>query len=100
MTTKKKHCEKRRNQHFLLFAKDFPAVFSHISDPIIWAFPKGQILDSSKLKQYAGDNFKFDENGRMFSKQLENAVGKGEIAHYEQFLLFQQCFQKICTADT
>ena len=26
--------------------------------------------------------------------------GKGEIAHYEQFLLFPQCFQKTRTADT
>ena len=25
-------------------------------------------------------------------------MGKGEIAHYEQFLLFPQCFQKTCTA--
>ena len=23
-------------------------------------------------------------------------MGKGEIAHYEQFLLFPQCFQKVC----
>ena len=27
-------------------------------------FPKRQILDSSKLKEFADDNFKFDENGR------------------------------------
>ena len=26
-------------------------------------------------------------------------MGKGEIARYEQFLLFPQCFQKSCTAD-
>ena len=26
-------------------------------------------------------------------------MGKGEIARYGQFLLFQQCFQKTCTAD-
>ena len=26
-------------------------------------------------------------------------MGKGEIAHYEQFLLFPQCFQKACFAD-
>ena len=26
------------------------------------------------------DNFKFDENGRKFSKRVENTVGKGEIA--------------------
>ena len=28
------------------------------------------------------------------SKQVENTVGKGEIARYEQFLLFPQCFRK------
>ena len=45
-----------------------------------------QILDSSKLKEFADDNFKFDENGRKLSKQVENTVGKGEIARFEQFL--------------
>ena len=59
-----------------------------------------QSLDSPKLKEFADDNFKFDENGRMFTKLGENTVGKGEIAHYEQFLLFPQCFQKTFTADT
>ena len=54
------------------------------------------ILDSSKLKEFADDNFTFDENGRKLSKQVENAVGKGEIARYKQFLLFPQCFQKAC----
>ena len=44
-------------------------------------------LDSSKLKEFA-DNFNFDENGRKFSKRVENTVGKGEIARNEQFLLF------------
>ena len=46
-------------------------------------FSKRRILDPSKLKQFADDNFKFDENGRKFSKWLEDTVGKGEIAHYE-----------------
>ena len=55
-----------------------------------------QILDSSKLKEFTDDNFKFDENGRKLSKRVENTVGKGEIARYEQFLLFPQCFQKAC----
>ena len=27
-------------------------------------------------------------------------MGQGEIARYEQFLLFPQCFQKTCMADT
>ena len=48
-----------------------------------------QILDSSKLKEFADDNFKFDKNGRKLCEWVENIVGKGEIAHYEQFLLFQ-----------
>ena len=46
------------------------------------------------MKQSADNNFKFDENIRKSSKRVENTVGKGEIAHYEQFLLFPQCFQK------
>ena len=63
-------------------------------------FPKLQIVDFSQLKDFADDYFKFDENGRKFSKWVENTVGKGEIAHDEQFLLFPQCFQKTCYADT
>ena len=55
-----------------------------------------QISDSSKVKEFADDNFKFDKNGRKLYKQVENTVGKGEIARYEQFLLFPQCFQKAC----
>ena len=61
-------------------------------------FPKRQIFDP--LKEFADNDFKFEEIGRKFSKWLENTVGKGEIARYEQFLLFPQCFQKTCTAAT
>ena len=43
--------------------------------------------------------FKFNESGTKFSTQVEITVEKGEIARYEQFLLFPQCFQKTCTAD-
>ena len=39
-----------------------------------------QILDSPKLKDFADDNSKLDENGRKFSKWVESTVGKGEIA--------------------
>ena len=47
-------------------------------------------------KEFADDNFKFDKNGRKLSKRVENNVGKGEIACYEQFLFLPQCFQKDC----
>ena len=63
-------------------------------------FPNDKFLNSSKLKELADDAFKFDENDRKFSKQVENTAGNGEITHYEQFLLFPECFQKTCTADT
>ena len=44
--------------------------------------------------------FMFDENGRKSSKRLENTMGKGKSVQYEHFLLFPQCFQKTCPADT
>ena len=47
------------------------------------------------MKELADDNFKFDENSRQFYEWVVNTVGKEEIARYEQFLLFQQCFQRL-----
>ena len=58
---------------------------------MFYTFPKRQILDSPKLKEFADDNFKLQTTisiGSQFSKRIENTVGKGEIARYEQFLLF------------
>ena len=37
--------------------------------------------------------------GIQLSDLVENVVGKEEIARYEQFLLFQQCFQKLSVVD-
>ena len=36
----------------------------------------------------------------VLQKWVQNTVGNREIARSEQFLLFPQCFQKTCTADT
>ena len=56
------------------------------------------LLTFSKFKSLQM-TIKFNENSIMFSKWIEKTVGKGEIACYEQFFLFPQCFQKTCTAD-
>ena len=32
------------------------------------------------MKEFADDNFKFDENGKKFFRWVEITVGKGEIA--------------------
>ena len=37
--------------------------------------------------------------GIHLSDWVENIVGKGEIARYEQFLLFPRCFQKLVDAS-
>ena len=37
--------------------------------------------------------------GIQLSDLVENIVGKGEIARYEQFLLFPQCFLKLSVVD-
>ena len=65
---------------------------------VLKPFPKRQNLDSSKLLQtktsYLTKMAESSPNG------VENTMVKGEIARYEQFLLFLQRFQKTCTADT
>ena len=43
---------------------------------------KIKILDSSKLNEFADDNFKYDEDDRRFSRWVQNTVGKGEITRY------------------
>ena len=96
------------NKQFLLFSRFLPymAAIFHFKCTLkcrlqfvsIWTskiLSSGNGLNSSKLKKLAEDNFKCKENGRKFFKQVENTERKGEIAHYEQFFLFPQCFQKL-----
>ena len=35
-----------------------------------------------KLKEFADNIFRYDENGGKFSEKIENNVGKAEIASY------------------
>ena len=46
------------------------------------------------MKELADDNFKFDENGRQFSKQVGNTVGKRDIARKEHFFPFPTVLSK------
>ena len=48
----------------------------NISSAVSQVYAKQQILDSTKLKNFANDNFEFDENGTEFSKRVENTLGK------------------------
>ena len=60
-------------------------------------FPKQQISDCSKQKEFADDNFEFDgncgrfskrgqkhQNGRKLSKRGRKHCGKRKITHYKE----------------
>ena len=49
---------------------------------------------SSKLTEFADNNFKFDENCRKFSKWIKTLWEKEKLLITSKFLLFPQCFQK------
>ena len=72
--------------HILLNCNTFITFSYHIT--------RRQILDWSKLKQSADDNFKFDENSRKFFIWVENTVGKGEIARHEHISPLPSVFSK------
>ena len=61
-------------------------------------FPKRQILDTSKQKEVADDNFKFDAIDRKFFKQMENTVGKGKIVSSFSFSnsVFKRLVMQTC----
>ena len=46
------------------------------------------------MKEFADDSSNFDEKRGKLSKRVENAVGKGENARDEQFLLCPTAFSK------
>ena len=54
-----------------------------------------QILDSSKLNEFADDNFRFDENGRMLSKRVENTVGKEKLLVTSNFSFSYSVFKRL-----
>ena len=55
--------------------------------------PKQQILNSSKLRQSADDNFEFDEKSRKFSKRVEN-TGKRRNCSLRAISPFSAVFSK------
>ena len=57
-------------------------------------FPKQQILDSSKLKEFADKSFEFDQNGEKFSKRVKNTVGKRRNCSLQAISPFPTVFLK------
>ena len=63
---------------------------------VIKPLPDDKILDWSKLKAFAEEKSNVTKKIISVFDRVENIVEKGEIARYEQFLLFPQCFRKAC----
>ena len=70
---KPKNFLKKNITSIFSFAHNFVCSFAGL------AFPKWQILHSSKLNVFADNNLKFGENGIWFFKWVEYTVGKGKI---------------------
>ena len=57
----------------------FNSIFNSIS---VHPFPNDKFKTLPNWKSLQRTAFKLDENGRKFSKWVENTVAKGEITHY------------------
>ena len=55
--------------------------------------------DSSKLKEFADDNFKFDENGRKLSKQVEKIVEKEKLLVTSNFSCTNSVFKRLVSQE-
>ena len=88
-------------QHFLLY----PQCFEKASFPdtskgfFLWElvnfFPNDKFLDSSKLIEFADDNFGFDENGRNFFKQIETLWKKEKLLVMSNFSFSCSDFKRL-----
>ena len=89
-----------RYEQFLLFPQCFPKACSPGASKgvIVWelvnSLPSYKFLDWFKLKVIANNTINVGEKLKFALGRVENIVGKGENAGYQQFLLFTQCFEK------
>ena len=104
-----------------MFRHHLHLIFDLFTYSFLTPLPDNKILDRSKLKQIA-DNIlalylmcqfwalsilqqvkiwcqKYGQMEIQLSDWVENIVGKEEIALYEQFLLFLECFLKLFVVD-
>ena len=62
--------------------------------PLSQCFPKFTIINWQNFKAFADDKLKVIKMAKFVLDKTENVEGKEEIAGYQHFLLFPQCFQK------
>ena len=80
------------SQSFFSMIKTFNLHYSLGS--INLPFPKWQILDSSDLKEFADDSFKFDDIDGNFYKRIETTCGKRRNCLLQAISFFLAVFSK------
>ena len=63
-------------------------------------YPKQQILDSSKLKEFADNNFKLDKNGKKFFKGVRKHCWKRKNCSSQAISPFPAVFSKKIVLQT
>ena len=67
---------------------------------VIKSVPKNKVLDWFKFRAFTINIQPFPKQALVFTclqyKSFKNTVGKGEIPHNKQFLLFPQSFLSVC----
>ena len=85
--------ENAGNQHFLLFQNCFLHYQRQINDLTVYQTTK---FCFDQIESICRRQNNSDLKHNLFLGLVENTVGKGEIAHTEEFLLFTKCFLLVC----
>ena len=64
-------------------------------EPFFLLFPKQQTLDSPILKEFADDNFKFDENGRKFTQMPIEVLLEKKRLFLTSNIFFPSVFRRL-----
>ena len=88
------YCEKKKkkkggNENFNILAKFYEILHKLTHSPI------HHFQTIPKFKEVPDDNSKLAVQGFQHTDGIENIVGKGEIAHFEQFHFFPQNFPEV-----
>ena len=80
--------------HKTLFNEEGISQFINLL-PFDLLFPKRKILDSSKLKEFADNNLKLDENGSKFSKWVETLWEEEKLLITSNFSFSHSVFESL-----
>ena len=68
-------------------------------DKELTIYQKNKILLSSKLKAFTNDQLNIAQITISVFEMAGNIIRKGENVGYQQFFLYQKCFQKVSLQD-